>query len=74
MGPRNEDNGILLLCGVALVCGAIAFAAWLIAPTPAEANRARANQTEMAHNAKSVDAADIRVIVPFTLNTSPGQH
>lgn len=71
MGPREEDNSVLLLGAVALICGVIAFAPWLAEPTPALAGKAITPQ------AAAIDAgalAPARVIVPFTPNTTPGER
>lgn len=73
MGPREEDNSLLLLGSVALICGLIAFAPWLIEPKPALATKAY----ERMPNAAAIDAgalAPARVIVPFTPNTTPGER
>lgn len=73
MGPREEDNSVLLLGTVAVICGLISFVPWMIEPTPALAGKA----LERIPRSISVDAgalAPARVIVPFTPNTTPGQR
>jgi hypothetical protein len=73
MGPREEDNGLLLLGAVGLICGLIAFVPWLLEPIPAMANRASEPATPQAAVA-STNMAPARVIVPFTPNTTPGER
>lgn len=69
MGPREEDNTILLLGAVGLICALIAFVPALFEPTPASAG------TAAVADAPSVDAMPpARVIVPFTPNTTPGER
>jgi hypothetical protein len=73
MGPREEDNGMLLLGAVTLLCALIAFVPWLLEPTPAMAAR------DLGHlsSQSAVDTSDLapaRVIVPFTPNTTPGHR
>jgi hypothetical protein len=66
MGPREEDNSILLLGAVTLICGAIAFVPWLFEPTSAGATTAPAAVTRTV-----IKDDHVRVIVPFTPNTTP---
>jgi hypothetical protein len=70
MGPREEDNGVLLLSAVALVCGMIAFVPWLLKPTPAVANK---GAQHVAYERPALPEP-VRVIVPFTPNTTPSQR
>jgi hypothetical protein len=70
MGPREEDNSILLLSAVALVCGLIAFVPWLLEPTPAVASK---NAQRVAYERPALPEP-ARVIVPFTPNTTPSQR
>ena len=70
MGPREEDNGVLLLSAVALVCGMIAFVPWLLKPTPAVADK---GAQHVAYERPALPEP-VRVIVPFTPNTTPSQR
>ncbi len=73
MGPREEDNSLLLLSAVTLICGLIAFLPGLLEPTPALADQ---RPMSVAHTAPAASSALIpaRVIVPFTPNTTPGER
>ena len=73
MGPREEDNSLLLLSAVTLISGLIAFLPGLLEPTPALAN---SRPESVAHTAPVASNAVIpaRVIVPFTPNTTPGER
>lgn len=67
MGPREEDNGVLLLVVVTLVCGLIAVLPGLLEPTASEA-AARPPTYGASHEA-------VRVIgTPFVPNTNPRQR
>lgn len=67
MGPREEDNGVLLLGAVAAICAMIAFVPDLLGPAPAIAQK--------AVGITRVDAAKpARVILPFAPNTTPSAH
>jgi hypothetical protein len=73
MGPREEDNSLLLLGAVAFICGLIAFVPWLLEPTPALAGKSADGMVRQS----SVDAKPLvpaRVIVPFTPNTTPSDR
>jgi hypothetical protein len=70
MGPREEDNSVFLLSAVALVCGMIAFVPWLLKPTPAVANK---GAQHVAYERPALPEP-VRVIVPFTPNTTPSQR
>lgn len=70
MGPREEDIGIFLLGAVALVCGMIAFVPWLLEPTSAVASKG----TQRVAHERLVAQESVRVIVPFTPNTTPSQR
>lgn len=70
MGPREEDNGVFLLSAVALVCGMIAFVPWLLKPTPAVADK---GAQHVAYERPTLPEP-VRVIVPFTPNTTPSQR
>jgi len=70
MGPREEDNSVFLLSAVALVCGMIAFVPWLLEPTPAVASK---NTQRVAHE-RPVSQEPVRVIMPFSPNTTPSQR
>ena len=73
MGPREEDNSLLLLGAVSLICGLIAFAPSLLEPTLAMADGQSGHGSPQAISA-STQLAPVRVIVPFTPNTSPGER
>jgi hypothetical protein len=67
MGPREEDNGVLLLVVVTLVCGLIAVLPGLLEPTASVA--AARPPTHVA----SQEA--VRVIgTPFVPNINPRQR
>jgi hypothetical protein len=70
MGPREEDNGVFLLSAVALVCGMIALVPWLLEPTPAAASK---SVQRIAYE-RPMPQAPVRVIVPFSPNTTPSQR
>jgi hypothetical protein len=70
MGPREEDNGVFLLSAVALICGMIAFVPWLLEPTPAEASK---GAQRVAYE-PPVTEEPVRVIMPFSPNTTPSQR
>jgi hypothetical protein len=73
MGPREEDNSVLLLGAVILICGLIAGVTWLLEPTPALAGKSTervSHQTPVGSRALT----PARVIVPFTPNTTPGER
>jgi len=67
MGPREEDNGMLLLTAVTLICGAIAFLPGLFEPTASGA--ASKPPTDVATQ------QPVRVIgTPFIPNTNPRER
>jgi len=67
MGPREEDNGLLLLTAVALICGAIALLPGLFEPTASVA--AGKPPTQLASQ------TPVRVVgTPFVPNTDPRQR
>lgn len=70
MGSREEDNGVFLLIAVAFVCGMIAFVPWLLEPTPAVASK---SGQRVAYE-RPASQEPVRVIVPFTPNTTPSQR
>jgi len=73
MGPREEDNSVLLLGSVALICGLIAFVPRLLEPTPALAGKAY-ERASYGATTESRALPPARVIVPFTPNTTPGER
>jgi hypothetical protein len=70
MGQREEDNGVFLLSAVALVCGVIAFVPWLLEPTPAIASKS----VQRVAYERPASQEPVRVIMPFTPNTTPSQR
>jgi hypothetical protein len=70
MGPREEDNSLFLLSAVMLVCGAIAFVPWMLEPASADAASAPPNYM----TSQNADTSSVRVIIPFTPNTTPSQR
>lgn len=67
MGPREEDNGVLLLVVVTLVCGMIAVLPGLLEPT---ASAASTRPPTYVASRESV-----RVIgTPFIPNTNPRER
>jgi hypothetical protein len=73
MGPREEDNSVLLLGAVGIICGLIACVPWLLEPTPALAGKAP-ERASYAASIQNSALAPARVIVPFTPNTTPGER
>ncbi|WP_398471555.1 hypothetical protein [Tardiphaga sp.] len=72
MGPREEDNSLLLLGAVTLICGLIAFVP-LLDPT----SRIAETAPERISSKTVIQAGTLspaRVIVPFTPNTTPAQR
>lgn len=69
MGPREQDNDMLLLVAVSLFCGIFAVGVSLMEATP---SIAADTQTRVAASQQASDLAPVRVIVPFTPNTNPG--
>jgi hypothetical protein len=63
MGPREEDNDMLLLVVVSLICATLV-------------GLLEFGSTEPAVAAKLTVASEepVRVILPFTPNTTPGQR
>lgn len=77
MGPREEDNGVLLLGAVALICTAIAFVPGLLEPAPAHAAKGADGSVTRSVGDLSqagLNTQSVRVIVPFTPNTTPGER
>jgi len=73
MGPREEDNSLLLLGSVTLICGLIAFVPSLLDPTSRIAETAPDRiSSKTVIQAGTLSPA--RVIVPFTPNTTPAQR
>jgi len=64
MGPREEDNGMLLLVTVSLICSALVGVLEFVSAKPAVAAR----PTVLASD------APVRVILPFTPNTTPSER
>lgn len=64
MGPREEDNALLLLVTVSLICGA-----WIGILQSSQSHPAAAA-------APTVVASDepVRVVLPFTPNTTPSRR
>jgi hypothetical protein len=73
MGPREQDNSLLLLSAVTVICGLIAFVPWLMEPTPALAGRSPERMVQQSPVSTSA-LAPARVIVPFTPNTTPANR
>ena len=67
MGPREQDNDMLLLGMVTLICATLAGVVELAQPGPAiaESPAAATRPTMVA------GAAPVRVILPFNPNTTP---
>ena len=81
MGPRDEDNSLLLLGATGLICGLIAFVPSLLEPAPAVANNsinhlAYQKPERISHPAPIASSTLVpaRVIVPFTPNTMPAER
>jgi len=73
MGPPEEDNSLLLLGAVTLICGLIAFVPSLLYPT----SRIAETAPERISSKTVIQAGTLspaRVIVPFTPNTTPAQR
>jgi hypothetical protein len=70
MGPREEDNGVFLLSAVALICWMIAFVPWLLEPTPAVASKG----AQRVDSERPAAPEPVRVIMPFSPNTTPSQR
>lgn len=68
MGPREQDNDILLLVTVTLFCSIVAIGFSLMESTP---SIAADSGTRVAAYQQSSDQTPVRVIVPFTPNTNP---
>lgn len=62
MGPREQDNDMVLLVAVTLICTALVGVLELAQSKPATAAR----PTVLAS-----DVPAVRVILPFTPNTTP---
>ena len=73
MGPKEEDNGVVLLSAVTLVCAAIALVPWFFEATPAQASKAMSSQSSKVP-AEAVRLQPARVVVPFTPNITPSQR
>ena len=71
MGPREQDNDMLLLVAVSLFCGIFAIGASLTESTP---SIAATSQAQIVTNQQAADDKPVRVIVPFTPNTNPGMR
>jgi hypothetical protein len=67
---EKKISSIFLLCAVALVCGMIAFVPWLLEPRPAVANK---GAQHVAYK-RPVLPEPVRVIMPFSPNTTPSQR
>lgn len=70
MGPRKEDNSVLLLGTIMIICGLIA-----VVPAMFETRSAVADKASwIASRQAPIEAGLLvpaRVIVPFTPNTTP---
>jgi hypothetical protein len=66
MGPREEDNVMLLLVAVSLICTTLVGILEFAHATPAVAAAAR--PTVLAGD------APVRVILPFAPNTTPSER
>jgi hypothetical protein len=64
MGPREEDNNLLLLVMVSLICATLVSFLEFASTKPA----VTATPTVLAGE------EPVRVILPFTPNTTPGQR
>jgi hypothetical protein len=64
MGPRDEDNGMLLLVVVSLICATLVGILEVGKTRPAVAGRPTVVASEQP----------VRVILPFTPNTTPGDR
>lgn len=73
MGPRQEDNSLLLLGAVTVICGLIAFVPSLLDPPPRIATTAP-ERTSSQTVIQAGTLSPARVIVPFTPNTTPAQR
>jgi hypothetical protein len=74
MGPREEDNGMLLLAAVTLICATLAGVVEIGRPGPVMAARpevATARPTAAAPPTVVASDVPVRVILPFTPNTTP---
>lgn len=69
MGPREQDNDMLLLVAVSVLCGVFAVGASLLESTPSVAAD---SQVRVVSNESAADAKPVRVIIPFTPNIDPG--
>jgi len=67
MGPREEDNGMLLLVMVSLICVTIAGLFEIGQPSSAIAAR----PADVARQTVVASDQPVRVILPFTPNTTP---
>jgi hypothetical protein len=73
MGPRHEDNGILLLTVVTLICGAIALLPALFEPTASMAAGGKP-PVQLASQAQA-NPTPVRVVgTPFVPNTNPRER
>jgi len=67
MGPREEDNGLLLVTVVALICGAIAVLPGLFEPT--------ASMAASKPPAQLASQGPVRIVgTPFVPNTNPRER
>lgn len=80
MGPREEDNSVFLLGAVTLVCGMIAFIPWLVEATPAKETLPKETLASANKSAQrivyeqSASPGPVRVILPFSPNTTPSRR
>ena len=70
MGPRQEDNTLLLLVTVSLIC--VTFAGIVEISRPGPAVAARPTMVASDQPVRAVEPA--RVVLPFTPNTTPSQR
>ena len=67
MGPREQDNNLLLLLVVSMICAGLAGVVETVQTRPAVAAR----PTVLASDQP---AQPVRVVLPFTPNTTPSQR
>ena len=70
MGPRQEDNAILLLVTVSLICATFVGILETSRTNPAVAVR----PTVLASDQPVRVVEPVRVVLPFTPNTTPSQR
>jgi hypothetical protein len=70
MGPRQEDNALLLLVTVSLICATFAG----IAETGRTDAAVVVRPTVVASDQPARVVEPVRVVLPFTPNTTPSQR